>query len=123
MTIRFIGGPYHGLRLGVVEIQKLLVILSLPSRRGVRRFAYLPGLEDWPEVLAGRMKVDESAVFHYYELISTPQGLQFRSDEGGWDYRRTIADDFARTAPARLGPVPASGPGGCFAMMASSPPA
>ena len=98
MQIPFVGGPYDGLKLGVVEVQKHLVILSVPGRRGLRRFAYLPSPEDWPDVLSGRIRVDDSEVYHYYELLSTPQGPQFRSDEGGRLYRTAIGE--ASAAPA-----------------------
>lgn len=46
MTIPFFGGPYDGLKLSVVEIERHLIVLSIPTRGGPRRFLYLPHCAD-----------------------------------------------------------------------------
>lgn len=100
MTIPFVGGPYDGMKLTATEVKQHLRLLSLRSQRNVRRLVYLPAVEDWPEVLAGRIFPDQSHLLYYYELVSAPGGAQFWSDDAGGGYKRAI-DEVVRDGGRR----------------------
>jgi hypothetical protein len=85
--IRFIGGPYDGLRLDDYQVISLTTVVPLRTAGGLRVYALMPPLADWPAVLAGDPDRDEGLPDYAYELVRTPAGLAFRDAEsdGGFD--------------------------------------
>lgn len=91
MLIPVIGGPYDGESISSADVRQHLVVLTFKVASGPRRFVYLPALADWTAVLDGRMKVNESSQYHYFEMVSGPEGLVLRHDANGMGYREAIS--------------------------------
>ena len=88
MMIPLMGGPYDGREIRASDLRQHATLLTLRSDEGKRRFTYLPEPADWQAVVEGRMKVDQSKQYHYYELIDTAEGQVLRFDpdrEAYWE--------------------------------------
>ena len=91
MRIRVVGGPYDGQHIAAIDLQRHATIQTLRAAGTARHFLYLPEPADWPAVLAGAMKIDDSRAYHYHEMVSTPAGLVLEFDPRGQRYRDAIA--------------------------------
>jgi hypothetical protein len=87
LTIRFLGGPYDGLRLDDYQVISLATVVPLRTAGGLRVYALMPPLADWPAVLAGDPDRTDGRPDYAYELVRTPGGLALRDAErdGGFD--------------------------------------
>ena len=92
MTISFVGGPYDGLQLSALEIQRIALLFTLATTRGPRKFGVFPHPVDWAEIRSGRMEVDQSRASYYYELVNTVLGPQHQYDQGGKRYREALSE-------------------------------
>lgn len=92
MIIPFVGGPYDGMRLSAFEIERIATLFSIMTTRGLRKFGTFPHLQDWPDVLSGKLNGTQARAYYYYELVNTVLGPQHQYDPGGRRYREALAE-------------------------------
>ena len=91
MNIKFCGGPYDGLLLPALEVERYgrlgitraangsWTTVTLPSPR---HLAIIPGSSGCPAAII-RLDGPETSSLYTYELVSRPEGMECHFD-GGW---------------------------------------
>jgi hypothetical protein len=88
--IRFLGGPYDGLRLDDYQVISLTTVVPLRTDGRLRVYTLMPPLADWPPVLAEDQDREEGPSDYAYELVRTPGGLAFRDAERDGAFDRAV---------------------------------
>ena len=87
MTILFVGGPYDGRELTPSEIETNATLITIRTRRGLRRFGYFPTLRYWGSGDVSKPTGRQSKGFHLYEFANTIEGPQYQYDQHGHRHR------------------------------------
>ena len=110
MILRFVGGPYDGMRREVGDCHGVMVFLEIPTRRGSQRFVMLPALADWLGVTRGLTAVRDSRQYHYYQMRVIRHPLICSYDHNACRYKQALFDSLSLIDPVLPPPSSTTNP-------------